>query len=305
MTVADIPLDKIDARGDDIQVREQLSGDTVRAYAESINYLPPVDVFNIVRTDDDGDEVVASVLVDGFHRYAAYKLADRETIPCNVHSGTLLEAQQFAIIANATSGRPLSPQEKHNAIVKLHRLFPSLTQKEIGERMSTSQPHVQRTLKVAKMRATTDLGDMPDATVYEAAKLPNKSAIAVLDYASRNGLTRADVRKAVRVMETADAETKRAMLASDKRPPTVRETKEGLKIIPARESEDSGEIVTPTAVGLEAALAIIIETPTADLASADMLMLALESLTEAVEHRLKGDESPEAMDDASEIDQSD
>lgn len=89
-----------------VTIRSKMSTDgfvdkeTVQRYAESIEHLPPILVYEL----GDGTLLVA----DGFHRVAAHKLVGRDKIAAIVRQGTRDEALVAAATANVTHGRPLS-----------------------------------------------------------------------------------------------------------------------------------------------------------------------------------------------------
>lgn len=60
----------------------------------------------------------ALYVVEGFHRLEAHKLAGRATINAKVARMTLAEAQDWALLANTTHGKNLSPADKANIFQK-------------------------------------------------------------------------------------------------------------------------------------------------------------------------------------------
>ena len=87
---------------DGIQPREHLDLATIRAYTETYQEaapgeepFPPLDVFHVQDT---------YYVADGFHRLAAAREADRETLPCQVHAGSKRDAMVFACFANVRRG---------------------------------------------------------------------------------------------------------------------------------------------------------------------------------------------------------
>ncbi len=104
-----LPLKEIRLNGG-TQMRDAISQDTVQDYAEVLDELPPVVVF------DDGKQCW---LADGFHRVKAAQFARRETIQCEVHKGTRREAVLYAVGANASHGLRRSNGDKRKAIMVL------------------------------------------------------------------------------------------------------------------------------------------------------------------------------------------
>ena len=93
------------------QSRAELNEAAVAEYAQSIKggaALPPVVVFF------DGTE---NWLADGFHRYHAYRAAERASIPAEVHAGTLADAQLHSYGANKGHGLQRTNEDKRNAVM--------------------------------------------------------------------------------------------------------------------------------------------------------------------------------------------
>lgn len=76
--------------------RRHLDQDRVRRYAEVLDQLPPVVVFEV------GDHTL--LLADGYHRVAAAQLAGRTTVQADVRVGTKKQALQFASMLQVPSG---------------------------------------------------------------------------------------------------------------------------------------------------------------------------------------------------------
>ena len=76
--------------------RRHLNQDRVRRYAEVLDQLPPVVVFEL------GDHTL--LLADGYHRVAAAQLAGRTTVQADVRVGTEEQAVQFAPMSHVPSG---------------------------------------------------------------------------------------------------------------------------------------------------------------------------------------------------------
>jgi hypothetical protein len=74
--------------------------DRVRKYAQALDELPPVVVF---------DTEAGLLLVDGYHRLAAAVSLGRASIPADVRSGTRHEALAFAI-GRATADRGMTAE---------------------------------------------------------------------------------------------------------------------------------------------------------------------------------------------------
>src|SRR5262245_38587353 len=104
-----VPLSSIRVDGG-TQTRAVLCQNTVREYAEAYSRgdpMPPVVVF------DDGTDMW---MADGFHRYAAAKLARLETINAEVRKGTQRDALLYAVGCNASHGLRRTRADKVKAV---------------------------------------------------------------------------------------------------------------------------------------------------------------------------------------------
>jgi ParB-like chromosome segregation protein Spo0J len=87
--------------------RRHLDPTRVLRYAEMLDELPPVTVFEL--------EDHTLLLADGYHRVAAAQRAGRSTVRAEVRSGTRAEAAQFAIDL-AMARRGISADQAREAI---------------------------------------------------------------------------------------------------------------------------------------------------------------------------------------------
>ena len=87
--------------------RELIDETTVIDYAQILDTLPPIDLFEV-----DGALLVA----DGLHRLAAAKRNGLEAISANVVQGTEAEWIEATILGNVKHGRAWSRAEKRNCI---------------------------------------------------------------------------------------------------------------------------------------------------------------------------------------------
>ena len=127
-------------RDDKIQPRVEQKEEVIFEYAENLANgaeFPPVDVFY------DGETYW---LADGFHRYEAYSLKNRETIPANVHEGGRREAIIHAAGSNATHGIPRSNADKRRVVENMLKdsEFNIESDNTIAEWCKVSQPFVSK-----------------------------------------------------------------------------------------------------------------------------------------------------------------
>lgn len=102
------PTDQIKFR-DDLYPRFKHDPALVQKYAQDLDILPPIKV-------NQNNE-----LIDGFHRWTAYKTNEVEQIPVEVvQTATELEFLRLAIQANNRHGWQLTDSDKKSAAVKLY-----------------------------------------------------------------------------------------------------------------------------------------------------------------------------------------
>ena len=111
LSVAEIISEK------DFMIRDELDKKLVETYAENIDQIlnvAPIEVW-----DTPGGKYLA----DGFHRYSAAISCGHETVPCIVKIGSVEEALAAACVANIKHGKPLSRQERQNAINQYIKIY--------------------------------------------------------------------------------------------------------------------------------------------------------------------------------------
>lgn len=139
MNTMNLPLDSI--RTDtETQMRVAENSGTVGEYVEALERgceFPAVTVFQV------GDEYI---LVDGFHRMAAYRKRGLDTIQCIVKQGTLDDAREFACCANQDHGLRRTSADKRNAVERFFAIpgRDVLTNSEVARRLGVTVPFVQK-----------------------------------------------------------------------------------------------------------------------------------------------------------------
>lgn len=97
---------------DDMQPRSRMRREAIReyrlAYRHGPDRLPPITVARL----QDGEDPDALVLVDGYHRYEAARLAGLDHLPVNVLTLTTREARWVAAKANLAHGVPIPRSDK-------------------------------------------------------------------------------------------------------------------------------------------------------------------------------------------------
>jgi len=121
----------------DTQMRVATSDAIVDEYCEVLDELPPPTVFQI---EED------YVLVDGFHRYAAYQKCGRDTIPCEIIQGSLDEAREYACCANKAHGLRRNDDDKRKAVEFFFKIpgRDKLTNSDVARKLGVSVPFVKK-----------------------------------------------------------------------------------------------------------------------------------------------------------------
>ena len=294
-----------------IQIRTQTSAETVERYADSLEHLPPVDIFRVrmpAELDDAGELVKPErdelVLADGFHRVAAYEAMKKTTIPANVRPGTLEEAAEFAAVANATSGKALSIDERNAAIRRLYSIHGrSMNQGDIAARLSVSQPLVSRVLRMDKLRADNAVASsLSDAHLSEIMAAPSDNQAKLIAAAYKHKWTRAQTRTAIKNLtdEKVDAATWRDVLSGAIEPVKVKRDGSFERVVPGSEPtpEDVWEPVRVALVWLlDAEVSDVVESLTPEILG-QLASKVGESLELAAEVAAAERDSADGGDDA-------
>lgn len=107
-----IALTKLRTDGD-TQPRAMLNQDVIAEYTEAMledSKFPPIVVFH-----DSANYWIA----DGFHRFFASKRAGVQEIECEIHQGTLRDAQLYSVGANSSHGLRRTNDDKRKAVLTL------------------------------------------------------------------------------------------------------------------------------------------------------------------------------------------
>jgi len=124
----------------DTQARVALSQAKVKEYAQKMQDgedFRPIDVFF------DGSDYW---LADGFHRYFANKTNKKTSIAATVHTGTLEDAQLFAMKANKDHGMPPNANDLRFCITRMlkHPVWGGWTNAAIAKHVGASRMTVGR-----------------------------------------------------------------------------------------------------------------------------------------------------------------
>jgi len=109
-------------------------------------------------------------LVDGYHRLEAVKKLKRKTIDCEIHEGTLEDAQWHSYKANSEHGLRRSNDDKKKAVKAAlqHPAAAEMSDREIAihvgvsnRMVSTYRKELNGTVKVSQSEASTDHDEHP------------------------------------------------------------------------------------------------------------------------------------------------
>lgn len=120
------------------QGRVVIDQPTVYAYREA---MAEGDVFPLMETMFDG---TTHWLIDGFHRYHAYKLMGVKTVEVKYKPGTLEEAQVASFGVNGRHGKPRTNDDKRKVVLAAFEnpLTKNLSNSEIASICCVSKPFV-------------------------------------------------------------------------------------------------------------------------------------------------------------------
>lgn len=126
---------------DDLYPRVKTDPTLVQKYAEDLDVLPPIEI-------NQHNE-----LIDGWHRWTAYKKREAETIPITITT-TKSESHLLALAAerNAKFGWQLDDKSKRNVTIKLFNSGNGLSEVEIANIISVSVRTITNYLKDIKQK---------------------------------------------------------------------------------------------------------------------------------------------------------
>jgi ParB-like chromosome segregation protein Spo0J len=129
------------------QPRKELDQQTVQEYAEA---MERGDTFPELLIYFDGS---VYWLVDGFHRYHAYKQIKQRKVPCIIKQGTHREAVLASVGVNAKHGLRRTNEDKRRAIMVLleDREWSRWSDSEIARRCNVNQTTVSKYRKTSPM----------------------------------------------------------------------------------------------------------------------------------------------------------
>lgn len=148
------------------QPRTKLDEEAVERYTEALNAgveLPPVVTFFNGEHD---------WLADGYLRLAAHKLAGRDKIKVERHSGGLADAQWYSYGANKAHGVPLTKEDKAHAIraALIHPKSKEMSDNTLAEHLGVHQTTVSKYRRELSAQDNLKLQEQPDSTSKRVGK---------------------------------------------------------------------------------------------------------------------------------------
>lgn len=134
----------------DLQIRDELNKTTIGQYAECIEQLPPVIVY---QTERKGKE--RYLLADGYHRLAAHRQRGVDQIQAEIRQGTDADARLHSLVANCKHGLPLSRIEKRRAIERMLKAVPERADTWIASDLGVDQKTVTGTRE--RLESSTEI----------------------------------------------------------------------------------------------------------------------------------------------------
>lgn len=168
---------------DDINIRQELRQDAVDRYAEILDDLPPIQIWQ-----PNGK----MLLVDGWHRIAAAKKIGRSEIEAEVHKGDRTEAMVAAILANTAHGVPLSMAERDEGIVRLAKA--GWSHRRIAKAIGKSASRIEVILRTASV----PMQGLAPSIREEAAQAPREWRLPVAQAALDGGWEQRATREVAR-----------------------------------------------------------------------------------------------------------
>jgi ParB-like chromosome segregation protein Spo0J len=197
-----------------VDIRQKLDEETIQRYMDSFNELPPVTIFRI-----DGELLLA----DGFHRATAAQRLGISEIEAEVKRGSRDDALEFAAYANTRHGRPLSTDERRQAIRRLKLLHPDWTSEHIGQLLGCGEHPVYTVLKADEVKKQVPMGtSLSDRHLEEISHAPKEHWGDIVGAAKTRDWTSHETARAVQNIkdDSLPVEHKRALLRGETEPIT-------------------------------------------------------------------------------------
>lgn len=195
-----------------IHIRQKLDVETIERYMEVLDKLPPVVLYKL-----DGELIMA----DGFHREAAAERLGRSEVEAEIRQGTRGEALEYAVRANVSHGRALSPEEYREAVRRLRRLHPNWVYGQIAKILNRSESYVQGVIDADEVRrGVLRSTPLSDSHLQEISRAPRETWEPLVKAAETKPWTRDETREVVRTIkdESVPLERKKELLEGKAEP---------------------------------------------------------------------------------------
>lgn len=180
-----IPLGKIKPPKDALRQVDKKKTDYI-TLVDSVRNKGVLNAILVQRVKDDPEHPYQ--IVEGYHRYSAAMDAGLEKIPAqimNMDEVAVIEAQ---IIGNAQKIET-RPAEYAAAIERLFKINPTLTEKEVAQRLNKSTTWLEKTLGLNKLpdkaKALVNEGHIKVSNAYSLANLASVAEDEVENYLER------------------------------------------------------------------------------------------------------------------------
>ncbi len=141
---------------DDLYPRINKDPITVQKYADTIDVLPPIEI-------NQHNEII-----DGWHRWTAYKKLDIQEIPATVtQTSSDAELFELAIERNATYGLQLSQADKKDVAHRIYNSTPEKEREEKKKRLETILGVSDRTIREWLSRIDKDTNEKRNNRIFD------------------------------------------------------------------------------------------------------------------------------------------
>lgn len=197
-----------------IDVRQKLDEETIQQYMDSFTELPPVVVF-----ETDGEFLLA----DGFHRVVAAQRLGVSEIEAEVKRGNRDDALEYAAYANTRHGKPLTTNERREAIRRLKLLHPDWGAGRIASLLGCGEHPVLTVSRADDVKRGVPMGtSLSERHLEEISFAPREHWNDLMKAAEKRGWGTSETAKAVQNIkdDSLPLEHKRAILEGRTEPIT-------------------------------------------------------------------------------------
>lgn len=161
-------------RNPDFMMRDTLDKTLIAQYKDNLEIIlatAPITVYE----SNEGEYI----LTDGFHRISAACQLNMETIPAIVFRGTRQDAHAAACLANLQHGKPLSRNERQNAIREFIKLRVKWSNRRIADEVGISDVTVLRYRRLLEANGEIEPQDKREGKDERIIQKPTATNVAV------------------------------------------------------------------------------------------------------------------------------